>query len=253
MSNNKWIIRSDDNHDCTRKKVSLFCFPFAGGGASVYRLWNRSLPYEVDVCAVQYPGHEGRIAEQLFDDIRQLVAHFIQESEELFRDAPFILFGHSLGAKICCEVTKQLAEKGLFPEAIIVSGSRPPWSAGIRCLHSLPPQEFIDELRTMEGTPEAILQSVEFMDLFLPILRADFAMDEEYVLADFQVSCPVLVCYGQDDKELQGCSMTAWGQCAQDAFQVEKFPGGHFYLKSEQQKLLQCLNQFIQQTVMCHV
>ena len=44
-------------------RLRLFCFPYAGGGASVFRNW---LPYaagEVEICPVQLPGREERLVE----------------------------------------------------------------------------------------------------------------------------------------------------------------------------------------------
>jgi len=49
--------------------MRLFCFPYAGGTAAVFRNWPRYLPAEIEVCAVQYAGRGGRIAEPLNEDI----------------------------------------------------------------------------------------------------------------------------------------------------------------------------------------
>lgn len=34
----------------------LFCFPYAGGGASAYRGWIRALDNKVNICPIQLPG-----------------------------------------------------------------------------------------------------------------------------------------------------------------------------------------------------
>jgi len=41
-------------------RVRLLCLPFAGGGASSYRIWPNYLPLTVEVCAAQPPGGPGR-------------------------------------------------------------------------------------------------------------------------------------------------------------------------------------------------
>ena len=43
------------------KGVRLFCFSYAGGGASVFRSWQNKLGDEISVCPAHYPGHEERI------------------------------------------------------------------------------------------------------------------------------------------------------------------------------------------------
>ncbi len=44
-------------------RFRLFCFPYAGGGASLFRHWANRLPSEIEVYAVQLSGREDRLAE----------------------------------------------------------------------------------------------------------------------------------------------------------------------------------------------
>ncbi|HEY9892631.1 MAG TPA: thioesterase domain-containing protein [Candidatus Sericytochromatia bacterium] len=40
----------------------------------------------------------------------------------------------------------------------------------------MPNPEFLQELRRFNGTPEAVLENAELIQLLLPTLRADFAV-----------------------------------------------------------------------------
>src|SRR5262245_31171546 len=75
----------------------LFCFPYAGLGASAFRTWIGPLAPTVDVCAVQLPGRETRQSErprtQLMPLAEEAAAAILP-----FTDVPYALFGHSLGA-----------------------------------------------------------------------------------------------------------------------------------------------------------
>ena len=51
----------------------MFCFPYAGGGASAYRGWAASLPNDVEVCPVQLPGRESRLRDQPFEKPEPLI------------------------------------------------------------------------------------------------------------------------------------------------------------------------------------
>ena len=53
-------------------RVRLFCLPFAGGGASVYRLWGATLPSWIEVCPIQPPGREDRYREPPFTSLTAL-------------------------------------------------------------------------------------------------------------------------------------------------------------------------------------
>lgn len=53
-----WLVR----HRATPQAlVRLFCFPYAGGAAHIFRSWPASLPPFVDVYAVQPPGRGFRM------------------------------------------------------------------------------------------------------------------------------------------------------------------------------------------------
>lgn len=39
-------------------RATLFCFPFAGGGASAYNSWVQKMKDKVTVCPIQLPGRE---------------------------------------------------------------------------------------------------------------------------------------------------------------------------------------------------
>ena len=94
--------------------VRLFCFPYAGGGASVYRGWASDLPDFVEVCPVQLPGREGRFREPAFTRLGPLV-EALTESLRPCLDRPFAFFGHSLGALVAFELSRRLRREGRRP------------------------------------------------------------------------------------------------------------------------------------------
>src|SRR5881398_82569 len=82
-----------------RANVRLFCFPYAGGGASIFRTWANDVPTGVEVCPVQLPGRESRLIEQPFTRLSPLVQALAQAISP-YLDVPFAFFGHSMGALI---------------------------------------------------------------------------------------------------------------------------------------------------------
>src|SRR5688500_4320275 len=61
-----------------RAAVRLFCFPYAGSGASIYRSWEDELPPQVHLCCVQLPGREGRLREEPFTSLEPLLHALLQ-------------------------------------------------------------------------------------------------------------------------------------------------------------------------------
>src|SRR5258708_36728284 len=81
---------------------TLFCFPFAGGGASAYRNWIGQFSPEIRVCPVQLPGRESRFAERPFTD---MAVPPYQASVQVIPPipSPFFFFCHSMGAAVWVE------------------------------------------------------------------------------------------------------------------------------------------------------
>lgn len=51
------LIKNTEN--INKEKITLFCLPFAGGGASAYNQWAKKMQGKVTVCPVQLPGNIG--------------------------------------------------------------------------------------------------------------------------------------------------------------------------------------------------
>jgi medium-chain acyl-[acyl-carrier-protein] hydrolase len=226
-------------------KVRLFCFPYAGGGASVYRAWGDCLPGPVDVCAVQLPGRETRFREHPFARLPLLV-EALAGALRPHLDRPFAFFGHSLGALVAFELSRRLQrDHGPRPVRLFVSGCGAPQTrVPGRAIHALPPAEFREELRRLNGTPADLLDNDELMDLMLPTLRADFGLCETYAyVAGPPLACPVTALGGLGDDAVSRQELDAWREQTTGPFRVRMLPGDHFFLHSARPLLTQALAQ----------
>jgi surfactin synthase thioesterase subunit len=77
-----WILRPRPN---PRAALRLFCFPYAGGGASIYRTWPAYLHADIEVVAVQLPGREERMCEPAYSDASELCLRLTRD--EVLADA----------------------------------------------------------------------------------------------------------------------------------------------------------------------
>jgi medium-chain acyl-[acyl-carrier-protein] hydrolase len=234
----------------THARLRLFCFPYAGGGASVYREWHKLFPKEIEVCAVQLPGRESRGLEAPIHSLDQLV-HSIADEIQPLLNMPYVFFGHSMGALIAFETARHISRKNKrTPDHLFVSGrSAPHLTHRYRKLHLLPDDELKDELKLLNGTPDAVLQNKELMDLILPRLRADFEVCETYrYTADKPINCPITAYGGKDDLAVSFESLAAWSEHTSHHADLKMFEGDHFFLHNEQDNLAQSLNSSILQT-----
>lgn len=211
--------------------IRLFCFPFAGGAASVYREWQTSLPQFVEVCPVQPPGRETRLAERPRAQLSTLIEELSVNLAPLL-DKPYALFGHSMGALIAFEFARASRRRGFAPPMhLFASGRRAPHVPPNKPhLHRLPDPEFLGRIRDYNGTPEEVLASAELMAILLPVLRADFTMIEtHHYVEEPPLPCDLSVLGGVDDAESADGRLEAWARHAAGRFRLRLFPGGHFF------------------------
>ena len=195
---------------------------------------------------MQLPGREQRLREPLFTQLNPLIDTLV-EALLPYLDLPFAFFGHSLGAIICFELARQLRrQKYLTPLHLFVSGRRAPQIPDLQPIHQLPKALFIEQLRRYNGTPEAVLQNNELMELLLPILRADLAINETYrYQSEAPLDCSLSAFGGLQDRKVSCYELELWREHTNSSFSLDMFSGDHFFLKTELNSLLQLISSHL--------
>ncbi len=226
----------------------MFCFPYAGGSAQIFASWWRSLPNFVQVVPVQLPGRGSRISEPAWRRIDQLADAIADDLLPVFEEKPFVFFGHSMGATLGFEVAGRLMRRHqAMPEFFLISGRRAPHIPDEDPpTYNLPRDEFIKELKRLNGTPEEVIQSKELMELMEPMLRADFEAVQTYEYESSPpLGIPFFVMGGVDDWEVKREHLEGWRTHTTGGFSLQMFPGDHFFLHSQKETLLKYIAQVL--------
>ena len=173
------------------------------------------------------------------------LAQSIAQSLLLCMDKPFVFFGHSMGALLSFEVARQLRRQcSPQPSHLFVSGRRAPQIPdNDPPTNALPESEFVAELRRLNGTPREVLEHEELLQFMLPILRADFEVNESYEYApESPLSCPITACGGLNDTDVRREDLDAWRAQTNASFVLRMFPGDHFFLNAYQPLFLRSLS-----------
>jgi medium-chain acyl-[acyl-carrier-protein] hydrolase len=234
-SNNSLIYRPQPK---TKPRIRLLCFPYAGAGAAVFRLWPNYLPEHVEVVSLHLPGRAHRLREPLLTRVEAMV----EVAFEIFRDLldrPFAVFGHSLGAVVGAEFVRVASGAGLEAAHLFVS-SRPPFRQSTRQLHKLADPDFISALlERYQGIPNEILADKDLIELLLPALRADVEALETFVhTGRAKLGCPTSVYGGEADPTVSLADLQAWNQEVLTSCDIRLFAGDHFYLNTQAKALL---------------
>lgn len=240
-SSDEWIVRYRPNEQA---RLRLFCFPYAGGSAALFRPWLDALPADVEVCGIQLPGRESRLGEAAYTRITPLVEN-LANAIYPYLDRPFAFYGHSMGALLNFELARQLRRMdNRLPVCLYLAAYRAPQlpNPNIKIYH-LPSEVFKVVLRA-EGIPEMILQNEELMQAMLPTLRADFELCDTYEYREESpLACPLAIFGGLEDVRISATDLEGWPVHSSAACSLLMLPGSHFFLHSAQDLLLTAISQ----------
>ncbi len=228
-------------------RIRLFCFPFAGGGASFYRNWSARLPW-AEVIAVQLPGRENRIGELPYVIIEDAL-QALETALLPFLSKPFAFMGYSMGGMLSFHLAQQLQRKyNLTPERLFLAASRPPWASDWRHFYDEESDEaLIKRLLSIGGTPEALLHHQELWPMLLPTIRADFQLCSSLRMPDpgEPLSCPITVFGGDDDALVTTDQLQEWRMGTFGEFELHSFAGGHFFIEHHLGTIHDCMTTLL--------
>ena len=225
----KWMA-GESRESSEQVRLRLFCFPYAGGSASVYREWYSAFPPEIELLPIQMPGRENRWSEEPINRMSTLVERLATDLHPLM-NLPFAFFGHSMGAIVAFELARQVRRwTGESPIHLLISGARAPQIPDPDPpISGLPDAAFLHQLIRLNGFPAEVIGNKEFLQAILPSLRADVTLCETYFPAPGPLlNLPITAYGGYQDSRVPPFHVAAWRAQTTGRFRLHFFPGDHF-------------------------
>ncbi|MFF2354189.1 thioesterase II family protein [Kitasatospora sp. NPDC058115] len=215
--------------------VTLVAFPHAGGSASYFQPLSAALGPQTEVLCLQYPGRQDRRHEPCLDTVEAFVDAICTVLGPR-TGRPLVFFGHSMGAVLGYETARRLeAERAVDLLGLIVSGRRSPTTTRHETVHLRDDAGVIAEVQRLNGTDSALLEDEDIRRMILPCLRADYTAVETYAhRAGPPLRSPITVLTGDADPQVTRQEAERWSEVTSGGFRLHSFPGGHFYLNSQQ-------------------
>ncbi|GAA3491175.1 alpha/beta fold hydrolase [Streptomyces cremeus] len=226
--------------------LRLLVLPHSGGRAESFTGWRTALPAAfpgtaVDLCVAQYPGHGDRLAEPAREDVGAIAEEIVTGLARL-PPARLVLFGHSFGSAVACEVARRSPAAGLDVALLVASSA---WAPGDparppRGDHLLSDGELWERLVALGGIDPDLAAETEIRDLVLPAMRADIAAHERYLGCPDPVSldCDVHVCVARGDPLVPVLAARHWARLTTGNASVDIRPGAHFHVFDDPALLL---------------
>lgn len=233
----RWFIRPKPKPDA---RLRLFCFPHAGGGSVTFYPWQADISSEIELCPVALPGRETRLHEASCRQLCKLAEALADQIPPLL-DRDFAFFGHSIGSWVSFELARTLRNREMpAPSALFVSGNYAPHLHVPPIRYDASDSDFIDELqRLFNGFPRELLDDPDYLELFLPAVRADIEMLMTYRFREGPpLDCNITAFGGMDDPWVGKEGIQAWATHTSKTFGLHMVPGDHFYINEARRRII---------------
>jgi surfactin synthase thioesterase subunit len=228
--------------------MKLFCLPYAGGSAMIYKNknWERYLDDSIELVPIELAGRGIRYSEKLYGNFNEAVDDIYNLIKGDLDKTDYAIYGHSMGSLLAYELyykIKQLKNKS-SPRHMFFSGIQPPHlKINHKMIHHLPDKEFEEEIIGLGGTPKEIFENKEVFKFFLPTLRADFKIIEKYNYVEKRdkIDCAITILIGREDK-LTKSNIVEWKIQTQSDCNIYSFQGDHFFINSNVERITDIIN-----------
>lgn len=226
--------------------IKLYCLPYAGGTAMIYNSWKKYLSHSIELVPIELSGRGKRLNTKLYDDIKEAVDDIYNSVKSDIGKYKYAFFGHSMGALLAHEVICKIKElDGINPVHAFFSGKLPPNMRDLdRTLHVLPDDEFLDEVIKLGGTEKEIFSDHKLKKIFLPILRSDFKLVENYsyIPRNYKFDFGITIFGGKADRAVKAEKLAGWQRFTNKNCYLYELEGDHFFIRNEVQKISSIIN-----------
>ncbi|MCX4704048.1 alpha/beta fold hydrolase [Streptomyces sp. NBC_01373] len=212
----------------TDARPRLFCFPHAGGSASVFTVLRNVLADRVNVVPVQLPGRERRLRDPLPMDMAALVADLDTQLDP-YLDRPYALYGHSMGALVAHDLAVRRAQRGAStPRRLLTGACRAlHLPAAFAAAHAQPDRVLREQMLSCGGLSEDMLAYPDWVEAALTLTRGDLRLCASRVHTPAgPMPWPVEAFHGAGDPLVAEREAAAWAEHSNGEFGLHRLPGG---------------------------
>lgn len=203
----------------------------------------KSLESDIEFIPVELPGRGERFRETLIREKEEAIHDLFEQIKRKRNKAPFVIFGHSMGAILGLSVTKLFEDHNDQPDCLIVSGNPGPLeNYTISQRHNEDDETFKRRIVELGGIPNEIIENKEAFSFFSKIMRADFECIEKE--QDFEknilIKAPIYAMMGSE--ESLNTEIENWKRFTDSHFYHLILQGNHFFIHDNSKEIGKLIN-----------
>ncbi len=206
----------------------------AGGDKYSWRRYQEALSPQIEQIYLELPGRGDRFSEPLLNTTEAMINDLYQQILPHIQ-SPYILVGKSMGALHTYLLLHRIAASAKPLPLHVFLGSRKcpaSYSSHVR-IAQRDSEGFWEGVKGYGGCPPALLQHKELMELYEPILRADFQALETFAFESkpvLPVAATIMV--GKDD-QIKLSETDSWQNHFSGEVTFQEMLGGHFFMHEQ--------------------
>ncbi|MCI5727833.1 MAG: thioesterase domain-containing protein [Clostridium sp.] len=229
----------------------IYAFPYAFGGANIFNELRDSLKTKVKLKAFNYSGHERRLMEPLYNNIKDIVDdlydNVIKEIDNINEEYAFL--GYSMGGIVSYELYKKLrANKKQLPVYMFAfASSEPEFEYKKDDYENYSLEQLKERLLELGGTSKEVAENDELMQLMSEVIRNDLIVLRDYKVeqsAVDKIDCPMLIIRGTEEDNKEGCQL-GWQKYCNNIFEYKEIEGKHFFLFDGRKDIVETVKNII--------
>ncbi len=225
--------------------MNVFCFPYAGGSSSAFSKW-KSGRKDIKYIPVELTGRGNRHQEAFYKDMNSAVIDLYEAIKDRLNEDEYAFYGHSMGSLIIYELTHYIVDKGHSPPAhLFLSGKEAPnRKSNSNNVTDLPDISFKLKMLQLGGIPNEVFNNKLLSDIFLPILKSDLKIIEDYIYKEHKnmLTCDFTVFFGEYDLIVNGEDVQDWKLHTTGNCNYISFEEGHFFINEKRNEIISIIN-----------
>lgn len=211
--------------------IRIIMFPYAG---SIGYAYQKMISYfdksKFEIYMIDLNGRGERVDYDSYDTWDQLINDVYTQVDEIINqdNDGYVLFGHSMGAKIVYDVYIKIKQKqNKSPMYVIFSGCKVHDANNeYYKLLQKPQKNFEEEYINLGGIPKEVLEDTDFKDYVFEVIKEDLRLLSQYKPKSKIITENVIILNGTNDDR---SSISDWKHlCSKISYRI--YPGNHFFI-----------------------